>query len=118
MNLGTKIYTLLFGKYVGTDEFGNRYYQSKTGGVQLKRWVMYKNTVEPSLVPPEWHGWLHKTIDEIPSPTKIKPYKWQKKHIPNLTGTASAYYPPGHVLSGGKRKKATGDYIAWAPKNS
>ena len=26
MNLGTKIYTLIYGNYVGNDEFGNQYY--------------------------------------------------------------------------------------------
>ena len=27
--LGTRIYTLLYGKFVGQDEFGNKYYERK-----------------------------------------------------------------------------------------
>jgi NADH:ubiquinone oxidoreductase subunit len=40
---------------------------------------------------------------------------WQKDHLPNLTGTAAAYRPPGHILQGGQRDKATGDYEPWVP---
>ena len=29
--LGTRIQTALFGKLVGEDEFGNKYYQNKSG---------------------------------------------------------------------------------------
>ena len=29
--LGTRIKTILFGKYVGKDDFGNKYYQDKSG---------------------------------------------------------------------------------------
>ena len=42
-------------------------------------------------------------------------FDWQKDHLPNLTGTRYAYRPPGHVLSGGQRDKATGDYEPWTP---
>ena len=34
---GTKLKTIFFGKLVGSDEQGNKYYQSKKG----KRWVTY-----------------------------------------------------------------------------
>ena len=40
--VGTFIYTLISGKLVGKDEFGNKYYVNSKG----KRWVIYKNTVE------------------------------------------------------------------------
>ena len=33
--LGTRIQTFFFGKFIGKDNKGNKYYQSKTG----KRWV-------------------------------------------------------------------------------
>ncbi len=35
-----------------------------------------------------------------------------------MTGTSQAYRPQGHILSGGKRDKATGDYEAWSPAKS
>ena len=54
--LGTRIYTLFLGKFVGEDAFGNKYYESKNG----KRWVIYKNDVEASKIPDEWYSWIHK----------------------------------------------------------
>src|SRR5882757_1707418 len=36
------------GAAVGTDKFGNRYYQAKKGA---RRWVLYAGTVEASRVP-------------------------------------------------------------------
>ena len=41
---GTKIKTILFGKFVGKDSFGNKYYESKSG----KRWVIYSNEIDAS----------------------------------------------------------------------
>ena len=38
------------------------------------------------------------------------------RFVPNLTGTKAAYRPPGHILKGGQRDKATGDYEAWTPE--
>ena len=103
---------------VGTDEFGNKYYQAKPrpGYKYPRRWVIYKGEPEASNVPPEWHGWLHHQTDEVPDPeggSFRRP--WQKPHQPNLTGTTEAWRPPGHVLEGGQRDRATGDYEAWKP---
>ena len=41
---GTRLKTIFFGKLVGTDELGNKYYESKNG----KRWVIYSNTIDAS----------------------------------------------------------------------
>lgn len=116
MTIGTKIYTWLNGREVGQDQFGNTYYEHKSepsAGARRKRWVIYKGLNEASKVPPEWHAWLHYTAE---APLDGGPdYEWQKEHLPNLTGTRYAYRPPGHVLAGGKRDAATGDYEAWTP---
>ena len=118
MKLGTSLYTLFFGKQVGIDSFGNRYYErAGKPGDAPKRWVLYKGSAEPSKVPPEWHGWLH-YVDKFPPAALQYSHPWEKPHLPNLTGTAQAYYPPGHILSGGKRDKATGDYEAWQPQTT
>ena len=53
--VGTFLYTLFTGKLVGEDYFGNKYYSNLKG----KRWVIYKNIVESSKIPPEWHSWIH-----------------------------------------------------------
>lgn len=111
--------TLVTGaKRVGADAAGNVYYRAKPrkGYKKERRWVKYNGAAEASKVPPEWHGWLHHQTDAVPSdsaPSFRRP--WMKPHTPNLTGTNAAYRPPGHILEGGKRDKATGDYEAWTP---
>lgn len=114
----TKIKTFFTGKKIGQDEYGNKYYVSKTplSSSSLrkeKRWVIFSGPVEASAIPPLWHAWLHHTTDHIPAKTQI--LSWQKPHLPNLSGTPYAYRPKGHTLKGGKRQKATGDYEAWRP---
>lgn len=106
------------GRYVGTDGAGNRYYRApgRKGYRHDRRFVLYKGKPEASAVQPEWHGWLHHQTDDVPStsgPTYRQP--WQLPSEPNLTGTTAAYRPPGHLLKGGHRPAATGDYQAWTP---
>ncbi len=122
--LGTKspvfiwLVTQFQGTHVGNDALGNRYFKGKPrqGYKMDRRWVMYAGDPEPSNVPPEWHAWLHHQSDVVPGITTLSHRKpWQKSHRPNLTGTAGAWRPQGHQLSGGKRPKATGDYEAWTP---
>ena len=92
--LGTFIYTLFVGKFVGADEFGNKYYSNSRG----KRWVIYKNSVEASKIPPEWYLWIHFLTKNKPSDNPNK-FPWQKKHRENLTGTKEAYKPEGSLAS-------------------
>lgn len=117
MTIGTRLFTKLRGREVGRDRFGNIYYEErrKRAGQRQRRWVMYARAVDASEVPPEWHAWLHYTLD-APLP-EGKLYPWQQEHQPNLTGTPAAYRPPGHDLEGGRRARATGDYEAWTPES-
>ena len=117
MHLGTWIHTLLHGRMVGRDAYGNRYYMGRraNGEGRLPRWVVYKGIAEPTKVPPEWHGWLHYTHDALPETTRRKAHVWEKPAQPNLTGTDFAYRPPGHLLKGGVRSASSSDYEAWKP---
>ncbi|MBY0355167.1 MAG: NADH:ubiquinone oxidoreductase subunit NDUFA12 [Rickettsiales bacterium] len=117
MTLGTKISTFFTGKQVGIDAFGNRYFTQKRtkAGARARRWVMYRGTPEPSKVPPLWNAWLHHTIAVLPSEMNIPTHSWQKEYIPNLTGTAGAYLPPGHIRKGADRAATVADYQAWTP---
>ncbi|MPY70614.1 MAG: NADH:ubiquinone oxidoreductase subunit NDUFA12 [Alphaproteobacteria bacterium] len=116
MTLGTRLFTWLRGELVGTDAEGNRYYRDKKAvpGARDRRWVLYNGAAEASRVPAEWHGWLHHRTDALPVADRPR-MTWQKAHAPNLTGTPAAYRPPGHVLKGGQRARATGDYEPWRP---
>jgi len=64
---------------VGTDEFGNRYFEDTSGG-KLRgrdRWVEYNSPgnsrvfdypPQTSSIPPTWHAWMHQ-IDDRPAPS-------------------------------------------------
>ena len=106
--IGTFIHTLFTGKLVGRDEFGNKYYSNFKG----KRWVIYKNRVESSKIPPEWHLWIHFLIDNKPPSNQIK-FKWQKKHEENLTGTIKAHKPDGSLFFNSKKNMKK--YETWKP---
>jgi len=105
-------------KKIGQDSEGNKYYETKArkGYNHPRRWVVYHGEAEPSSVPPEWHGWLHYQTDAYPADNNSSFRRpWQKPSKANMSGTSAAYHPPGHLLSGGQRDAATGDYEAWTP---
>ena len=109
--LGTFIYTLFTGKFVGEDEFGNKYYTNSYG----KRWVIYKNKVESSKIPPEWHLWIHFLVQNKPS-KDVKKFGWQKDYEENLTGTEKAYKPEGSLSSKNSNyNKKIKKYETWKP---
>nr|WP_245161660.1 NADH:ubiquinone oxidoreductase subunit NDUFA12 [Brevundimonas alba] len=107
------------GEPVGTDEFGNRYYQSRdttSYDGRRRRWVTYNGYADASKVPPDWHGWLHYTYDEPPTEHPLPRRAWEKDHLPNLSGTPMAWRPQGSLAAEGQRPAATGDYEAWRPE--
>ncbi len=113
---GTWIGTKRNGARVGEDSLGNVYFQGgKQPNGDPKRWVIYAGANDASRVPPEWHGWLHHQIDDIPDRALPPARGWEAAAVPNLTGTISAYAPSGALARGGKRAAAAGDYEAWSP---
>ena len=108
MDTVTRLITLLNGRLVGKDAAGYRYYTERKVRAEgrTKRWVVYKGEADASAVPPEWHMWLHYTVDAPLSSEGRK--AWQKPHEPNHTGSAARYHPVA-VRSGGA------DYEAWTP---
>ncbi len=124
MTIGTRLFTWWKGELVGSDQLGNRYYRERGGGPRVRgggrasrerRWVIYDGEAEASRVPPEWHAWLHHSVDAPPRPGQWPHYPWQKEHLPNLSGTPLAYRPPGSLMRGGHRAPASGDYEPWTP---
>jgi len=59
--LGTRIQTILFGKFVGKDSLGNKYYENKNG----KRWVIYNSEIDATKIPDNWYSWMHHTKNKI-----------------------------------------------------
>ena len=118
--IGTLLKTRIYGDPVGVDGWGNRYFRSryKKDSRQEERWVLYNGEPEPSLVPPEWYGWLHHTCDQpLPNAPENR-YVWQKPHLPNLSGTGAAPLPAGHPLASFDAEshvRAKGSYQSWTP---
>jgi len=115
--IGLYIRTLLKGRFIGQDVYGNRYYcerswwpWSRSPG--SRRWVLYKGLAEASKIPAEWHSWLHGG-PATPLETASAKYPWQKPHQPNLTGTPNSYQPS--VLAAPKNKEAPKYYEPWTP---
>ena len=103
--------------YVGTDEYGNRYFEDRKASIERRhrRYVMYKGLAEPSKVPADWHGWLHHTVIEPPTHMPLERRDWETDHTPNMTGTPYAVKPKGSLSEGARRQKSDGDYEAWTP---
>ena len=111
---GTRLWIWRFGDYVGSDEFGNKYYQDRKAD---RRYVTYgSGYADASSIPPGWHGWMHHRTDVVPTDAKYAARAWEKPHEPNMTGTAAAYRPDGSLLNKGERPRVTGDYQAWSPE--
>ena len=109
--IGTRIWSYFNGVLVGTDDQGNKYYKNKK---DTKRWVIYSSIIESTLVNPEWNNWLRYT--SLSKPSEFEKYEWQIDHLPNLTGTNSAY-DPENSRNEMKQVAKNDDYKKWSPKD-
>lgn len=109
--LGTQLHTWRKGVRVGEDDLGNVYYQSRDA---KRRWVIFRDEIEATRIPTDWHGWLHHTFAEPPTQAPLARKDWEIPHQENLTGTAMAYAPAGSI----RREKPVdrADYEAWQPE--
>lgn len=90
--------TLKDGRYVGIDEFGNKYFENYRYFFGRSRWVEYSPKFhldyDASQVPAEWFGWLHYKTDILPCCDCSRPrYCWMEPHTENLSGTCGQYVP-------------------------
>ena len=86
--LGTFFKTFLTGKFVGKDQYGNKYYKNNNDD----RWVVYSDNIESTKITSDWYLWMHHTIDKIPKSDEEK-FPWQKNHKENKTGTNDSFKP-------------------------
>jgi len=111
---------LRFGELKGTDQFGNKYYESATSIPGRHRWVVSGNNRDfnASNVPAEWHSWLHYTTDAPVAGSEKIIYKL--KHQPTVTsnlGSNANYLPPHHWNRGSKAEPKTTNYDSWNPSS-
>lgn len=84
-------------KFIGADEYRNRYYESKKQKDSFgrnKRFCIYNGIVEASKIPSQWHAWIHHTSTD---PLQCKHLFWYKAHIPDVTGTVFVFRPNKHT---------------------
>lgn len=92
---------LKIGTLVGTDEFGNKYYENPNYFVPRNRWVEFNEKrwldYNASQIPPEWHRWMTHMTEYPPTVEKPVSYPWMLPHQENMTGTSDAYMPHSTV---------------------
>ncbi|KAJ8086189.1 hypothetical protein PM082_005012 [Marasmius tenuissimus] len=86
------------GRLVGTDQFGNRYFENMDGTEEIPgrhRWVDFaQHDYHASQVPPEWHAWISHIRASPPAEDeamKRMAQPWQAPWRETLTGTRGAY---------------------------
>ncbi|XP_049302610.1 probable NADH dehydrogenase [ubiquinone] 1 alpha subcomplex subunit 12 [Bactrocera dorsalis] len=89
---------LKVGTLVGTDKYGNRYYENPYYFYGRNRWVEYADHLnleyDGSQIPADWYGWMHYKTDLPPIRDGSRPkYKWMADHSENLSGTKEQYMP-------------------------
>ncbi|XP_067624907.1 probable NADH dehydrogenase [ubiquinone] 1 alpha subcomplex subunit 12 [Eurosta solidaginis] len=105
---------LKLGTLVGTDKYGNRYYENPYYFYGRNRWVEYADHLnleyDGSQIPADWYGWMHYKTDLPPTRDGSRPkYKWMADHSQNLSGTKEQYMP---------YSTTTEKVQAWDPKKS
>ncbi|XP_054743671.1 probable NADH dehydrogenase [ubiquinone] 1 alpha subcomplex subunit 12 [Anastrepha obliqua] len=105
---------LKIGTLVGTDKYGNRYYENPYYFYGRNRWVEYADHLnleyDGSQIPADWYGWMHYKTDLPPTRDGSRPkYKWMADHSENLSGTKEQYMP---------YSTTTPKIEAWDPKKS
>lgn len=114
-NLGTLIYSFLYGKKVGEDKNGNKFYIHKKN--DKKKWVIYKKIVDPTSLMVIWQLWLTNKKPALPSDLNTDTaYKWQKEKLPNYSGTKESYHPRVSKNSIDKTNKDKQSNEIWRPK--
>ncbi|RHY54645.1 hypothetical protein DYB37_005159 [Aphanomyces astaci] len=82
-----------FGKEVGEDRFGNKYYEDVTEVAGQQRWTEFKVQTHQEFggdqIPPEWHLWLHQVTDAKPTDPGQKPENWTKVSL--VSGSNAPY---------------------------
>ena len=118
---GTSLTTWLRGEFVGEDTSGNRYFRTRKGKIDPalgieRRWVIYKDLADASMIPPGWYRWMHHLSEVAPVDDDYVPREWERPHQPNMTGTADAYLPHGSILRPDPEAGISAGYDAWRPE--
>ena len=90
-----------FGALQGVDKFGNEYFENaKDYHWGQHRWVEHKKwdsnlLAEASVVPPEWHRWLHGMTDDPPGTGQMSA-EGARTGLPIFDANVADGVPAGH----------------------
>lgn len=101
--------TILHGagaKLVGTDYNGNKYFEDTNQQIGRHRWIVYNDLydLDPTSVPPEWHGWLHYLNDYKPTEHQFNFPIYNAAAVRTDTGKGTCYNPKGAWKNAEQRK--------------
>lgn len=120
----TLMYLSIFGRLVGEDNYGNKYFELKKKDFfgRKRRVCLFRGRAEASNIPPEWHLFMHYQHESSKIPVNIRKYKWQRNYLPDLTLSSIKYLPKNHLLHNSKTNlynaKGGGDpfkFRSWKP---
>ncbi len=115
-NIGILIYSFLYGKKIGQDKSGNKFYVHKNNKIK-KKWVLYNKIVDPTSLMVTWQLWLTNKKHEIPDAlSSSRDYVWQKERMPNHSGTIDSYHPKLSKNKKIKNNKNKEIKEIWGPK--
>ncbi|KAI8987283.1 NADH ubiquinone oxidoreductase subunit NDUFA12-domain-containing protein [Mycotypha africana] len=81
-----------WGRLVGIDANGNRFFENNDEVSGRERWVEYaSNQPDPEDIAPEWYMWLSRIAQEPPTEWKMEPKKWWGEPTPNFSGTKKGF---------------------------
>ncbi|KAI8084258.1 NADH ubiquinone oxidoreductase subunit NDUFA12-domain-containing protein [Gilbertella persicaria] len=81
-----------WGRLVGTDVNGNKYFENKDEISGRERWVEFASKQNDGAdITPEWHMWLARIVQEPPTEMNIQPQKWWGEPTPNYSGTLKSF---------------------------
>ncbi len=90
------------GTLVGTDQFGNKYYENNNYMFSRNRFVEYpykgRFDYDGSQIPPEWHRWMQFMTDDTPTKVPPKANKFDMPHQRNMSGSSGEYVPYSTTL--------------------
>ncbi|KAI1199277.1 NADH:ubiquinone oxidoreductase 13.4kD subunit [Nemania serpens] len=88
------------GTLVGTDRWGNKFFENNEELPLRTRWVDYKShDYDAAQIEPGWHAWISYLVDKPPTQDALLQYKrraWEDadpRSIPNYTLSRGAYKP-------------------------
>lgn len=89
------------GTFKGSDVNGNKYYENLDMPFGQHRWVEYANihNPDPTMIHPDWHGWMHHMFDETPDEYRFSKNREiaQLSHAAAVADTHVYSVPPGAV---------------------